>query len=175
MTARRRILACLSNSSPDHSPRSFSSFSVIDPPASATEQRRTAPTNGPSRGRVSSRDDVLSSFPPLPDRWASQASALHSTSVSGLGRITRAWVAGNWAKATLEGRVPSPVHTPVLQSFTLCSEHLVLTDRPSLAPLPRTLISSGPFGQGTVSRSFPSLLEVRVYCDPAGVAVPQKQ
>ena len=145
MTARRRILACLSNSSPDHSPWSFSSFSVIDPPASATEQRRTAPTNGPSRGRVSSRDDVLSSFPPLPDRWASQAGTLRSTSVSGLGRITLLGllVIGPRLLWTVESHhLFTRLCSTYLQSFTLCSEHLVLRDRPSLAPLPRTLISS---------------------------------
>ena len=179
VTARRRILASLGPASPDHSPRSQSSFSVIDPPASAPEPARTSCTSGPSARRVSSRDDVLASFPPLPERWASQARSLHSTSVSGLGRITRAWVAGNWARATLDGRVPSPVHTPVLN---LPAKLYVVLRAPGLQS-PALVGSSAayfdivgrPFGQGTISHSFPSLLEVRVYCDAAGVTVPQKQ
>ena len=166
VTARRRILSCLGTASPEHSPRSFSSFSVLDPPAASSEQPRASTARGPARGRGTGRDDVLSSFPPLPDRWASQAGTLHSSIHSGLGRLTRAWVAGNWAKATLEGRVPSPAHTPVLN--IPAKLYVVLRapglERPALVGSSAAYfdIVGRPFGRETVSRSFPSLLEVRV-------------
>ena len=174
VTARRRILACLGTASPEHSPRSFSSFSVIDPPAASSGQPRAATASGHARVRGTRRDDVLSSFPPLPDRWASQAGTLHSSTLSGLGRLTRAWVAGNWAKATLEGRVRSPAHTPVLN--IPAKLYVVLRapglERPALVGTSAAYfdIVGRPFGQGTVSHSSPSLLEVRVYCDAACVA-----
>ena len=168
VSARRRILECLAPASSAASPRSQSSFSVIDPPA---QQARPVTSSEDGPQQTESRDDVRLSFPPLPARWASSAGQLHCSSVSGLDRVNRAWVAGLWARATLDGRVPSPSHTPTLN---LPAKHYIILRAPGLAN-PALVGSSGayfdivgrPFAKSTVShrpsaRFSPSGLQCRI-------------
>ena len=177
--ARQRIVGCLAPASPPQSPRSVSSFSVIDPPATAQATSRPFPGSQGSNVHAKTRNDVLASFPPLPARWASAAHQLHSSAQSGLGRVTRAWVAGNCAQATLAGECPLRPNTRVLN---LPAKLYIVLRAPGLQA-PALVGSSAayfdivgrPFGKDTLSHSFPSLPEVRVYCDAAGIAVPTKQ
>ena len=152
---------------------SSSGYLLIDPVADSPASEEPTPT--PPRHSVpeETRSDVLASFPPLPERWSSLAHQLHSAQSSGIDRIRRAWVAGQWASAAISGRVSTPAHTPVL-SIVLRAPGL---EAPVLVGTSKAYfdIVGRPFARSTISHSFPSILEVRVYCDAAGVAAPQPQ
>ena len=177
--AQPLISACLSSRSPPQASRSSSDFVVIDPPA----EEDTPPDQGASTRRSSAppetRSDVLASFLPLPARWSGQASSLHSSVCSGESRLQRAWVAGQWANAVLRGRVSTPAHSPILR---LPPKFYIVLRAPGVAEPCLVTTSTAyfrivgrPFHQQSLSHSFASLLEVRVYCDAAGVAVPAQQ
>ena len=176
--AQRRIADCLGADSPPPASSVPSRFSFVNPPPTAPASHQ-APATEPEPSVPESRSDVVASFPPLPNCWASLAGQLHSASSSGSSRLARAWVAGHWARATLEGRVPSPAHSPVLK---IPAQHYVVLRAPSVQQ--PVLVSSSrayfdlvgrPFHPSSLSHSFPSLLEAKVYCDAAGVDFPQRR
>ena len=66
--------------------------------------------------RAETRATIEQSFPALPDSLRVLARRLGSEGeCSGEGRVERAWLAGCWAKAVLEGRIQTPSRTPPLQ------------------------------------------------------------
>ncbi|CAK9109555.1 unnamed protein product [Durusdinium trenchii] len=75
---------------------------------------------GASGTNFSSYHDVEKSIPPLPDHCVDLCGRLGGTIEDVKSRATRAWIAGCWAKATLEGKIPKPRPTPkiALQATT---------------------------------------------------------
>ena len=140
--AQRRIADCFGADSPPPASSVPSGFSFVNPPPTASASHQAPATEaGPSVPE--SRSDVVASFPPLPNRWASLTGQLHSASSSGASRLARAWVAGHWARATLEGRVPSPSHSPVLKippSITWCCVHRLFSSL-CLYPRPEPILT----------------------------------
>eukprot|EP00438_Fugacium_kawagutii_P018756 Skav204395 [mRNA] locus=scaffold2947:164542:176525:+ [translate_table: standard] len=64
-------------------------------------------------GTGETRASILASFDPCPPHLLQRASRnLGGSQQEAHLRATRAWVAGNWAKAVVEGRVSSPNRTP---------------------------------------------------------------
>ena len=134
--------------------------------------------------RVSQRLDL-----PATTKWPSSSllppPACHQLCISigatpeeRAARVQRAWEAGHWARATLEGRISKPRPTPkvanrpttyiVLRAPGLAHPVRVSTAAEYFKILPR-------FSEESVSHAFPSLSEARVYCIAAGVDFPELQ
>ena len=180
--AQPLIAASLRSSSPPPVSRASSGFSLVDPPEIASASTDVGSSARRSSAPPETRGDVAASFLPLPDRWARQAHQahqLHSSVCSGESRLQRAWLAGNWAGAVLNGRIGTPAHSPVVK--LPARFYVVLRAQGLRAPVLVTTSSAyfdivgRPFNPQSLSHSFASLLEVRVYCDAAGVAVPEQQ
>ena len=96
----------------------------------------------------------------------------------GRSRIQRAWTAGNWAKAVLQGRAGSPNRTPQL-SLQPRVYVLLRADglsRPACFRSSRSYWSAlGGAHVSSISHSFPSETEARVYCEAAGFDPPEIQ
>eukprot|EP00435_Cladocopium_sp_Y103_P072553 s1267_g40.t1 len=119
-------------------------------PSSAGPRPSSAYQASPARSQVGSttsvdtRASIQDSFGPLPETWANLATAhLGVPAADARARAERAWRAGCWAKAVLEGRVSSPNRTPtvpqqnrawcVLRSARLDSpQDLLLCGRPGV-------------------------------------------
>ena len=105
---------------------------------------------------------------------------------SGLGdpaevkaRAQRAWEAGLWAKACLEGRVSKPRPTP---KTALRAVVYIILKAPGILRPTRVSSSSEYFriipsflNSDSLSHSFPSVAEARVYCAAVGIALPEEQ
>eukprot|EP00435_Cladocopium_sp_Y103_P060971 s1879_g22.t1 len=137
----------------------------------------SAPPSEPGGGRAPEhRSQILASFERCPGRLLDLASRFpggrHSTCcLSSEERIQRAWVAGQWASAVISGRVGSPNRTPPID---LRSRFYAVARCEGLGP---TIFKSsqsywraiGSLEQSnSVSQSFPSELEARVYLEAAG-------
>lgn len=121
------------------------------------------------------RAEVESTFAACPNRWCLLASRLGGSVETARRRVLRAWRAGQWARAILDGRVPSGYRS---EPLAIRSRVFVVLRADSLSG-PACFQSSrsywaavGPEFGDSVSHSFPSELEARVYCDSAGVAFP---
>ena len=128
---------------------------------------------------VETRASVEESFDPCPAHWILLASSLgeRTSRISPEDRIKRAWLAGCWAGATLEGRVQSPNKTPTID---LQNRVYVVIRAPGIDS-PRLFDSSAAFfaAIGELARSnsichgFPSRVEARVYLAGAGKQLPE--
>lgn len=126
------------------------------------------------------RDSILSSFPDCPRRLLDLAeTSLSSSRLSASRRARRAWLAGQWAKAVLRGRVSSPNRTETIE---LGNRYWVVL-RCSRCAAPSVFTSSASFfaavgslsGSNTVSHAFPSETEARIYVEAAGFEFPNLQ
>eukprot|EP00435_Cladocopium_sp_Y103_P039268 s587_g10.t1 len=128
--------------------------------------RRAVPT------RLETRDSILRSFPDCPERLFRESGRLCGSAVSGRDRIQRAWTAGSWAGAVLSARVSSPNRTPTLD---LRSRFYAVVSAPGLEE-PTIFKSATSYWKlignleesPSISQSFPSELEARVYLEAAG-------
>ena len=148
--------------------RSVGSYTVV---GSSPRASRSSATE--------TRQEIESSFRPCPDSALYSARALGGPVEDARGRIRRAWLAGCWARATLDGRCPSPNRTPPLQ---LRSRIYVVLRAPSISS-PACFSSSRSYwncvgdlrNSDSVSHSFPSETEARIYCSAAGETFPTIQ
>lgn len=148
--------------------RSLGSYTVVE--SSPRPSRVEAPET---------RQEIERSFRPCPDSCLDRARALGGPVEDARGRVRRAWLAGCWARATLDGRCPSPNRTPPLQ---LRSRIYVVLRAPSISS-PACFASSGSYWRcvgdlrysSSVSHSFPSETEARIYCSAAGETFPTVQ
>ena len=102
-------------------------------------------------------------------------SRLGSTEAESEARVQRAWEAGLWAAAVLSGRIPKPRPTPKISLrpavyIVLRGPNVTLPVRVATAAeyyriLPR-------FTDDSLSHSFPSIVEAKIYCLAAGVEFP---
>ena len=148
------------------SARSDRSFELVSSVAGS------APSS-PARGRpVESRDSVLRSFSGCPSRLFVHSNRLCGSTLSGKDRIARAWLAGQWAGAVRSGRIGSPNRTPVID---LRSRFYAVLRAPGLSG-PTIFRSSTSYwtcigsleGSSSISQSFPSEIEARIYLEAAG-------
>lgn len=132
------------------------------------------PSTMPSRVGLGleTRDQILDSFPACPPRFLALGNKLSGASLSGRDRASRAWVAGLWAKAVVDSRVHSPNRTPPLD-LRLRYYAVVRADGVSC---PVVFRSSSSYwaalgtleGSSSVSQSFPSETEAKIYLQAAG-------
>ena len=125
------------------------------------------------------RAQILASFPDCPQDQLSLASRLGGSLDSGRHRIRRAWVAGHWAAAVLSGRAGSPSRS---EQLALRPRYYVVVRAEGL-DRPACFASSGSYfncigsfvNSNSISHSFPSETEARVYCCAAGIDFPLVQ
>ena len=131
----------------------------------------SSPERAP-RSVPETRDQILSSFPRCPGRLLVLASRLGGGSTSGEERLRRAWTCGLWAKAVLDGRCHSPNRSPALDirsrfyAVVKCEGiHVPVIYRSSASywSAIRSLAESD-----SISHSFPSELEAKVYIEAVG-------
>lgn len=122
--------------------------------------------------RLETRSEIEATFERCPGSYLSQASRLCGSVSSGRDRVQRAWAAGQWAKAVKERRIHSPNRTPALD---LRSRYYAVVGAPGLSR-PTIFRSSTSYwraigslqGSSSISHSFPSELEAKVYLAGAG-------
>eukprot|EP00435_Cladocopium_sp_Y103_P039837 s2497_g10.t1 len=128
--------------------------------------------------RPEHRSQIAASFDTCPGRLLDLASRFpggrnSSCSISAEGRIERAWVAGQWARAVLGGRIGSPNRTPAieLRSRFYAVARCDNLDKPTIfKPSQSYWRAIGSLqSSSSVSQSFPSELEARIYLESAGL------
>ena len=119
-----------------------------------------------------SRYQIEATFGPCPDQWIAASTRLGGLAALATERIRRAWLAGQWAGAVKSGRIPTPNRTPPLNLRSRC--YAVV----SAPGIPGSVVykssssywqAIGQLGDSSISHSFPSELEARVYLSAAGV------
>ena len=112
-------------------------------------------------------------FPEVPSAWLLAAKVLRAKGFSGEARVRRAWTAGCWAKAVLQGRAGVPPKTPKLD----LPNKFYAVARSSNGSPPEIYSSQRDYriavdhlsSAVSLSQGFPSELEYRVYLDAAGI------
>ena len=118
------------------------------------------------------RDQILASFPQCPGRLLALSTRLGCSQADSEERLRRAWTAGQWAKAVLEGRCHSPNRTPPLDqrsrfyAIVKCEGIFVPVIYRSSASYWAAIGSLE--GSDSISQSFPSELEAKIYVEAAG-------
>lgn len=148
------------------SPRPSSDWDVV----SAVESSRA------SRPSTFEDYDAVASNIPGPSPAALELAArLSGSGESKKARIVRAWEAGCWAKATIEGRIPKPRPTPKcsLQSTCYVVVRAPSVDHPVRVSSATEYFRLVPrFTEGSISHSFPSISEGKAYCLALGIDFP---
>ncbi len=119
---------------------------------------------------------IAASFPPLPEHWFDSCERLSDCGISGLQRGRRAWIAGNWGRATIDGRTNSPNRT---EQIRLPNRYWCVLSCERL-PQPAVFTSSRSFfqaigrleGSTTVCHAFPTQTEARIYFSGAAIQFP---
>ena len=138
------------------------------------------PSPAPTNYSTNSYHDVAAELTRAPDFCLALCSRLALGSGPAIERrAQRAWEAGLWAKATLEGRVPKPRPCPKID---LKPEVYIIVRAPGLDHPVRVSTAAEYFriipsfrNSDSISHSFPSLAEARVYCAAIGIAFPDQQ
>lgn len=155
--------------------RPASSGSLESAPSSDT----AGPVVSTPSGDWRTRAEVEAGFLPCPEHLLAASSRLAGSPESARARISRAWLAGCWARAVLDNLVPTPNRTTKLE---LRSRYFVVLRCQSLSsPVVfqstssywRALQEGRPadadvFGEGSLSHAFPSETEARTYLRAAG-------
>ena len=136
-----------------------------------------APTNNYS---TNSYHEVAAELTRAPDFCLALCSRLALGSEPAIERrAQRAWEAGLWARATLEGRIQKPRPTPKID---LKPEIYIIVRAPGLTHPIRVSTAAKYFriipsfrDSNSISHSFPSIAEARVYCAAIGIAFPDQQ
>ena len=93
-------------------------------------------------------------------------------------RVQRAWEAGLWSKATIEGKIPKPRPTPkltlrpncyvVIRAPGVVGAAWVSSSREFFRLVPR-------FTDDTITHAFPTVEEGKVYCFGVGISFPEQR
>ena len=148
---------------------SESGYSLVDLP-------RSSPASP-----LQTRDQIEADFPACPSHILLLGKTLRgSAALGGEERIRRAWRAGQWAGAVLQGLVATPNRTTPLD---LRSRYYVVLQAAGISePVCFStshsywrLIRSFQQNEEAVSHSFPSESKAKAYCAGAGVPYPTPQ
>eukprot|EP00435_Cladocopium_sp_Y103_P029071 s3901_g7.t1 len=165
-----RFLQTITTGSSDRRPSpsgsTEASFSVV----STAAPDHTVPARHPRE----TRDQIQASFAPCPGFLLQQGTKLSGSATSGSDRVARAWLAGQWSRATFEGRSHSPNRTPQLDLRSrfyavLRAEGL---ERPTIYRSAKSYWSVvGDLSTSdSISHAFPSEQEARIYFAGADVS-----
>lgn len=132
----------------------------------------------PPRGypaRLEHRDTILATFRPCPDYLLEGSSKLVGSKLCGADRVRRAYLAGQWAKAVRDRRVPSPNRTPPIELknrfYAILSGGIGL-DKPTVFNSSASYwaaIGNSLSESPAISHGFPSQTEARTYLAGADV------
>ena len=149
-----------------------------DPDWDRISSSPSEPARPPSAGsghRYKSYDEVARSLTGAPPAAFEYSNRLSGSDTFIKQRVQRAWEAGLWAKAVLVGDLPKPRPTPpvslrptvyiVLRGPGVREPVAVGSAAEYYQILPR-------FTPDSLSHSFPSLSEAKIYCLAAGVPFP---
>ena len=151
---------------------------LSDPPASTAavqpspglEPARTSPNAG--------YDEVARLLTKAPQHCFDLCNRLSGTSEFVKFRVQRAWEAGLWARAVVEGKIPKPRPTPKIEVRT--TTYIVVRGaglrhpvRVSSAAAYYQLVPR--FTEDSLSHGFPSVAEATVYCLALGIDLPAEQ
>lgn len=163
------LLSYISRFEPGGGAGSEASFELVSGAHPTSLPAATAP--------LETREQIRRSLPVCPNRLLRGASRLCGSSISGEARIERAWLAGSWARAVRDGRVVTPNSTVGidLRSRFYAVVRASGLDRPTIFRSSRGYWSCvGNIAENdSVSHSFPSELEARVYLEAAGEPEPE--
>ena len=176
-----------SEGSRPRSPGLDSQYSLVEPlpsstpvldfppvrPTSAPARELPTPTPSPVR---ETRDQIERSFEDCPLYVLALGARLSGSTTPGEERIKRAFKAGQWAQAVIQGRSGSPNRTPQLD----LRPRIYVVLRNSRGPSPICYLSSSSYhravgdlsSSSSISHSFPSEAEARAYCRGADVDFP---
>ena len=129
--------------------------------------------------RLETRHQIEASFAPCPGRLLQTASRLGGSLEVAEKRIRRAFLAGQWAHAVIEGRASSPNRS---EQLPLRPRYYVVL-RCDRASSPTVVTSSSAYfnlvgdlrQSSSISHSFPSETEARAYCLGARIDFPEVQ
>ena len=150
----------------------------LDLEASAISASFAGASSGPSASRVSSHDEIAQLLTAAPPACHQICATLQCPPEEKRSRTQRAWEAGLWAKATLTGQIDRPRPTPKLDKRPTV---YVILRAPGISRPTRVSTSSEyfqlipRFTPDSVSHSFPSLAEGKVYCLAAEVDFPEQR
>ena len=133
---------------------------------------------GASSDDFSGYAQVASSLSRAPQSCIELCARVGSSPEEARSRAQRAWEAGLWAKAVVEGKVPTPRPTPKLPGYR--NSCYVVLRAPGLEHPVRVASAAKyfqllPTFEGSLSHAFPSVAEARVYCSGFGIAFPSEQ
>lgn len=122
---------------------------------------------------LETRDQIRQTFLSCPSRLLGLGNKLCGSSLSGRARVERAWLCGQWAAAVEAQRIHSPDRTPAID---LKSRFYAVLKAPGLSR-PTIFRSSRGYwdcighleDSPSISQSFPSEAEAKVYLESAGV------
>ena len=103
----------------------------------------------PSARVIETRDSVESSFAPCPEHLLREASRLGGLPDLQRFRVERAWRAGLWAGATIQGRVPSPPLDVRPRIYVIL--------RGGIGRRPAAFSTGGPWVGPTLIHQYPTL------------------
>eukprot|EP00435_Cladocopium_sp_Y103_P072211 s47_g39.t1 len=133
------------------------------------------PTAGSSPAASCGYNDVAKFITAVPQGALDLCSKLGGSEEDRRARAQRAWEAGKWARATIEGKVPTPrPSTKLPQKPTV----YIILKAPNVRGPVRVATAAEyfklipSFDGNSVSHSFPSQAEARIYCIAAGFAYP---
>ena len=146
---------------------------TLSDPEPVSSRRSGAPASSASVPAPETRSEIAASFPECPQYCLDLCRALSSPVLSAEGRAKRAWLAGRWFKAVLEGRVATPSPAPVL---ALRPVVYIVFRGPSIS-VPCRFSTFTAFrravgsleGSDTLCQSFPSIAEAKVFCYAVGI------
>lgn len=145
------------------------SFDLVSQPSASHQPPRSYPE------RLEHRDTILATFRPCPDYLLEGSSKLVGSKLCGADRVRRAFLAGQWAKAVRDKRVPSPNRTPPIELknrfYAILSGGIGL-DRPTVfnsAASYWAAIGPSLADSPAISHGFPSQTEARTYLAGADI------
>ena len=161
-------------------------------PSAAEEWELVPPTTGDHEGPPTSQEPsiderlalvaagdyeaVADLIPIVPDHLVVACQCLHGGGYSRDYRAKRAWDSGFWARAVLAGKVEKPRASLPLD---LKPSTYIILKAPGLRAPTRVCSASdlyritGRLGPGCLCHGFASLVEAKIYCEAAGVPVPE--
>lgn len=153
-------------------PSSHSFDLVSELPASP---RSSVPAGGSvGSSAAETRAQIESTFIPAPAEQLQFASRLVGSSISGIDRVKRAWLAGQWAAAVAAGRVPTPNRSSQLD---LRSRFYSILRAPGLSGTVICKSATTYFrivgriqDNDSISHAFPSEIEAKIFF--AGASAP---
>lgn len=177
--AASEFIQGLQRGSAQHSAASTSGYNSPRATLGRGEAASPAPSPAPSAATSGeTRASILATFPDCPAPWISIASReLGASSRTPADRARRAWVAGNWAQAVVQGRVSSPNRSETID----LPNRFWCVVRCERCTTPRVFTTSAAFfravgslqGSDTICHAFPSKTEAKIYLQAAGCEFPE--